>query len=225
MELEALRNAASGSPVQGSAQQSATGLAEDFTTFLTLLTTQLQNQDPTEPLDTNEFTNQLVQFSSVEQQIRTNQQLEDLASLFAAQNFNGAASLLGQQAVIADNRIDHTGSGGRWEYGFQSQPESVELRVLDADGTAVFETTGDDRVGLHEFVWDGLDRDGNPVPPGTYSLEVNAFNQDNGTIQAGVFAIGRVNAVNSDGVAGALFDIGASQQVSQDQILQLIAAR
>lgn len=207
----------------GGAAQSATGLADDFTTFLTLLTTQLQNQDPTSPMDTNEFTNQLVQFSGVEQQIRTNQNLEDLASLLTAQNFNASASLLGQQALLNGNEIVNSGSGGRWDYGFTSQPDSVSLRVLDSNGVAVYEEVGTAGVGLHEFQWDGLDRDGNPVPPGNYTLDVNAFTEENGTIAAQVYAAGRVNGIAS-GTEGPLFDIGAQEGVTQDQILQLIAA-
>lgn len=205
-----------------SAATSQRGLADDFSTFLTLLTTQLQNQDPTSPMDTNEFTNQLVQFSGVEQQIRTNQNLEDLATLIGAQNFNASASLLGQDALLNGADILNAGSGGKWRYGFTSEPDDVTLRVLNSNGIAVYEQLGAKSIGIHDFEWDGLDREGNPVPEGTYTLDVRALNDESQAIAAQVYSTGRVTGVTA-GIDEPLFDIGAQKGVTQKDILQLIA--
>lgn len=205
----------------GGAQTSAVGLADDFSTFLTLLTTQLQNQDPTEPLDTNEFTNQLVQFTSVEQQIRSNQNLENLGSLLSAQNFSASASLLGQNALTETNRVHSDGTGATWEYDLPATAERVTLSVRDADGNVVFEQAGDTAQGRHDFVWPGVNALGQSAGAGTFELEVNALTAENGSISAQIFSIGRVNSVRS-GANGPQFEVGPNE-VNQSDILRLIA--
>ena len=108
------------------------GLADNFDTFLTLLTTQMQNQDPLAPLDSTEFTNQLVQFSSVEQQIKTN---ESITSLVAASNASTGASLSGYLGQTA--QLNSTGSGYYGDEASWSSPPSnahpFAPALVDAD--------------------------------------------------------------------------------------------
>ena len=86
------------------AANASTKLTDNFETFLTLLTTQLQNQDPLEPMDPSEFTDQLVQFTEVEQSIATNKKLEQLVSLATQNELSGAVSFIGKQVEAKDNR-------------------------------------------------------------------------------------------------------------------------
>jgi flagellar basal-body rod modification protein FlgD len=79
-------------------------LSGNFSTFLTLLTTQLKNQDPTSPMDSNQFTQQLVEFSQVEQQINTNTNLQTLISQGTAQSAAYATGYLGKTVTVADGR-------------------------------------------------------------------------------------------------------------------------
>ena len=87
------------------AAASNTRLAGDFNTFLTLLTTQLQNQSPTDPLDANQMTNQLVQFASVEQQIAMNQNLERLITLQQAAQLTASAPLVGRRVEVEADQV------------------------------------------------------------------------------------------------------------------------
>ncbi len=130
-------------------------LADNFDTFLKILTAQIQNQDPLEPMDSNQFTEQLVQFSGVEQQIRVNTQLE---SLIKATNSNAGASLsgyLGQEAEIDSAGAQYTGETVNWRYTLPSDAAKVTVTVTDASGKVLYSQAGETTVGTHDFDWDG----------------------------------------------------------------------
>jgi len=143
---------------QAAASNAATAqasLADNFDTFLTILTAQIQNQDPLEPMDSNQFTEQLVQFSGVEQQIRANSQLE---ALIKATNSNAGASLsgyLGQQAEIDSAGAQYKGEPLNWRYALPSDAAKVTVTVTDASGKILYSQPGDKTVGSHDFTWDG----------------------------------------------------------------------
>lgn len=149
-------------------------LAQNYDTFLVLLTAQLQNQDPLAPMDSTQFTQQLVQFSQVEQQIRTNEQLESLVSHYQAASAGAAISYLGRDALIENATTSLAGGQASWGYSLDSAAASVTLTVRDARGRAVFETTGERGEGSHVFNWNGKDASGNQLADGAYSLVVTA---------------------------------------------------
>ena len=125
-----------------STAQSAASLSSNFDTFLTILTAQIQNQDPLEPMDSTQFTDQLVQFSGVEQQIRVNTQLETLIS---ATNSGAGASLsgyLGQEAEIDSAGAQFTGEPVKWRYELPSDASSTTVTVTDAAGKVLYSKTG-----------------------------------------------------------------------------------
>lgn len=151
-------------------------LTSDFDDFLTLLTTQLQNQDPLEPMDSSEFTNQLVQFSSVEQQIATNQNLE---ALLAANDLQGDSALLGYlgKTVVAQTDLAAmTDSKATWLYDLGANTSETTLSIRDQNGRLVAQVDGSNAAGIHELQWDGKDLSGNQLPDGLYSLTVEAQN-------------------------------------------------
>ncbi|MEO0962032.1 MAG: flagellar hook capping FlgD N-terminal domain-containing protein, partial [Pseudomonadota bacterium] len=113
MSIEAIAAAQSS---QGAAASASSKLNTDFDTFLTLLTTQLKNQDPLEPLDSSEFTNQLVQFSSVEQNIATNQNLEQLLNLTFANFATDAVGYIGKEVVAESPTAILTNGTANWDY-------------------------------------------------------------------------------------------------------------
>jgi|OM-RGC.v1.008339088 Flagellar hook capping protein len=171
------------------AEAAGTQLAEDFDTFLLLLTTQLKNQDPTEPLDTNEFTNQIVAFTGVEQSIKTNENLEELINLQNSNTLSSAVNYVGQF-------VDAKGNAGQLENGFANfayeldiPASSVSLIVTDSAGRAVFQTnaapTGS---GKQRVVWDGVNSfTGQQEPDGTYNIFVTPQNGDGEALDSSFF--------------------------------------
>lgn len=205
---------------QSASQQSAASLADDFSTFLTLLTTQLQNQDPLDPLDSNEFTNQLVAFTGVEQQIRTNSNLEDIITQLGNDNITGVASLLGQEALIEGFSGTHEGSGIHFEVGFVDAPDFVDFEIMDGDGNTVFQAPGQAISGLQDFTWDGTNAAGDTLPDGVYSLRVTA-SKDGEAVRASTFVQDEISAINTASDDPVL-TVGAND-VTQDALLRLIA--
>src|SRR5712675_3738500 len=102
-------------PTSGSSTGTTTpGIADNFQTFLTLLTTQLQNQNPLDPLDTNQFTQQLVQFAGVEQQLKSNDQLSTLVSLQKPAQSTQALTFVGKTAVVDGSTTNLVNSATSW---------------------------------------------------------------------------------------------------------------
>ncbi len=159
---------------ESGAAKSAISLADDLDTFLTLLTEQLKNQDPLDPADTNEFTRQLVDFAGVEQQIQQNDHLETLIALQLQSDTATAASYIGKHVMLPIEEATLTEHGARWAYALPESSESTVLEVRDQDGELVYTADGEITPGRHEFIWDGLDDNGDPVAPGLYTLSVTA---------------------------------------------------
>lgn len=180
---------------QGQAAKSASGLAENFETFLTLLTTQLKNQDPLEPLDSSEFTSQLVQFTSVEQSIATNQHLENLVSLVSTSSANAAVSYLGKEVTAEGITSRLSGGDANWAYSLPLPSSQTTLVVTDELGQVVFTTSGETSSGSHKFTWDGTNTSGFPVPDGSYNLQVRALDPVGSEISAKTEVTGTVRAV------------------------------
>ncbi|MDP6353027.1 MAG: flagellar hook capping FlgD N-terminal domain-containing protein [Alphaproteobacteria bacterium] len=186
-----------GNPVKATSVASATGLANDFDEFLLLLTTQLQNQDPLSPMDTNEFTSQLVQFASVEQQINQNQNLESLVDLSKINRATSAVAFLGNRieaqgatSVLADGAAE-------WTYILTEPAATVALTVTDDSGEVVFRTDGQSTFGQHGFVWDGRDATGQLLPDGHYTLSVAATGLDDESLSTSIGFVGRVTGLET----------------------------
>lgn len=161
-----------------------TRLSDNYDTFLVLLTAQLQNQDPLAPMDSTQFTQQLVQFSQVEQQIRTNEQLEGLVSHYQAASAGSALSYLGRDAIL-ESPYNRLGEGSvNWGYSFDKTADEVTLTVKNSSGRIVFERTGEMTEGDHLFTWDGKNADGEDMPDGVYTLSVTAKDADGETMDA-----------------------------------------
>jgi flagellar basal-body rod modification protein FlgD len=179
-----------------SAQQT---LAGNFNTFLTLLTSQLQNQDPLSPMDSTQFTQQLVQFSQVEQQIKTNQNLEGLAAQYQAASAGAALSYLGKGALIQSDTVRLSGGQANWGYSLPSTASTVRLDVRDASNRTVFQTTGAVAAGDHVYTWDGKDTNGNTMPSGNYHLVVTAQDSSSTAIAATITTQETIRGVDFSG--------------------------
>src|SRR2546430_16570541 len=154
----------------GSSLSSTSGatLAGNFQTFLTLLTTQLQNQNPLDPLDTNQFTQQLVQFASVEQQLKTNDQLTTLVSLQQTAQSTQALTFVGKTAVVDGSTAALTNGSASWELGVPTNA-NVTISIANSTGQTIFTGSYAVNAGNNQpFTWNGRGNDRNPWPDGQY---------------------------------------------------------
>jgi flagellar basal-body rod modification protein FlgD len=183
-------------------------LSGNFDTFLKLLTTQLKNQDPTAPMDSNQFTQQLVQFSQVEQQINTNDNLKSLIS--QGQNTQGAYAVgyLGKSVTVTNGDAALTNGAADWNYALAAPSAGTTLTVTDANGNVVYSAPGETTAGQHDFSWNGQSLAGVQMPDGTYSLSVSAEGQNGQTVQSQVSSTGIVSEVDMSGALPELM-IGA----------------
>ncbi len=179
-----------------STANAAASLTSNFNTFLTLLTTQLQNQDPLSPMDTDQFTNQLVEFSQVEQQINTNSNLQQLIALQGAGESISALPLVGQQIEYNSPTASLTSGGSaNFVYTLPSATTSTNLQVTDANGNVVYQTGGQTTAGTFVFNWNGETNAGVQVPAGDYTLKIEANGPNGTTVTPTIGSVGTVAAV------------------------------
>ncbi|WP_332764182.1 flagellar hook assembly protein FlgD [Phenylobacterium sp.] len=183
----------------GTGSTSATGrtrLTESFDTFLNLLTAQIKNQDPLSPMDSTQFTQQLVQMTGVEQQLLTNDLLEKLVSNTGS-GIQTAVSLIGREvrAVSADAKL--TAGKAEWNYKLDREGSDVTVEVLNSSGKVVqVVKPTDNAAGDHTFSWNGKDRTGAQLPNGgTYTLRITAKDGTGATVPSTVFVKGVVTGV------------------------------
>jgi flagellar basal-body rod modification protein FlgD len=171
-------------------------LSGNFDTFLTLLTTQLKNQDPTSPMDSNQFTQQLVEFSQVEQQINTNTNLQTLITQGSGQAGTFATSYLGKNVSVTNGNASLSNGQADWTYNLGATASSTLLTVTNAAGTVVYNGSGATSEGSNSFSWNGTDNNGNTVPDGTYTLAVAAQASDGSKITTSVASAGTVSQID-----------------------------
>ncbi|MBW6398557.1 flagellar hook assembly protein FlgD [Roseomonas sp. HJA6] len=161
----------------------ATRLGADLNTFLTMLTTQLQNQDPTNPLDTNQMTNQLVQFASVEQQIAMNQNLGSLISLQQSSQLTAAAPLIGRRIEVTSDQVALQNGSAEVRLPAAGTARSAEIVVTNASGAVVRRQTVTLGGDATSWTWDGKNTAGATQPDGAYRIQVSGRDA-NGTAVA-----------------------------------------
>ena len=170
-------------------------LSGNFDTFLKLLTTQLQHQDPTAPMDTAQFTQQLVQYSQVEQQIDTNSNLQTLISQGTSQSASYATGYLGKIVTVAGGEGSLTKGQAQWTYNLATAATSAAITITDAKGNTVYNGSGPTAAGNNTVTWNGVDNAGNQLPDGTYTLAVKA--QAGGqTVTSSITSVGTVSEVD-----------------------------
>jgi len=203
--LNSLTQTSAGSTAQSAAQVAGQQLAGNFDTFLKLLTTQLQNQDPTAPMDSNQFTQQLVEFAGVEQQINGNNYLQQLVNASLAGSTSSAAAYIGRQVTAGGAQAALTNGSAHWSYTLGANAASTVINITDAAGDIVYTTSGALTSGAHTFTWDGRTNDGSSTAPdGTYSIQVAAADSGGNKITADTSITGTVSAVDIVGGKPAL---------------------
>jgi flagellar basal-body rod modification protein FlgD len=157
-------------------------LAGNFQTFLTLLTTQLKNQNPLDPLDTNQFTQQLVQFAQVEQQIKQNSQLETLIAINKAAETTTALAYVGTTVAIDGKTAALKNQQATWTFNVP-KPVSTTVTIKNATGQTVYNGNFSMNAGLSTFEWDGRDANGVQWPDGNYTISVTAKDANGQTVE------------------------------------------
>jgi flagellar basal-body rod modification protein FlgD len=171
-------------------------LAGNFQTFLTLLTTQLQNQNPLDPLDTNQFTQQLVQFASVEQQLKTNDQLTTLVSLQQTAQSTQALTFVGKTAVVDGSTAALTNSSATWQLGVPTNA-NVTISISNSTGQTVFNGSYAVNAGNNQpFTWNGRGNDGTQWPDGRYKLTATATDSAANSVAVSTQIQGAVDSVD-----------------------------
>jgi flagellar basal-body rod modification protein FlgD len=182
-------------------------LQDDLNKFLTLLVSQLQHQDPLEPLDAHEFTSQLVQFASVEQQIHGNSHLESLLAAQKGADAAGAVAYLGKSVEVAGDTLKLENGTASASYALTEPAAKTIVTVKDSLGRAVFSGEGETKQGRHDFVWAGSDGNGSHLADGLYRVSVDARRGDGSPIPVKTTLTGTVRAASFDQGAVTL-DLG-----------------
>jgi flagellar basal-body rod modification protein FlgD len=203
-----------------SSVSSGTTLANNFQTFLTLLTTQLQNQNPLDPLDTNQFTQQLVQFASVEQQLRQNDQLATLVNLEKTAQSTAALSYVGYTAVVDGSKAPFDGTNAAaWTLKVPNDTNAT-ITITNSTGQTVFSGSYALQKGNPTFTWDGKGNDGTQWPAGNYTLNAGGKDSTGNNVAIPSEVQGVVDSVDLT-ASPPLLSIGG-QSYTTDQIRRVV---
>lgn len=196
------QTALTGASSAGTTSDSRNKLSSDMNMFLTLLTTQLKYQDPTNPMDSDKFTEQLVQYSQVEQQISTNEKLDSLVSLNGSSQAALAVQYIGMNIEAETNQLSLQDGAARFSYGLASDAKNVSVTISDSSGKTVYTTAGETTAGVHEVNWDGKDSNGNQLADGLYKVSATATDTSGASVDTWTTTFGKVDAVTTqDGQA------------------------
>ncbi len=212
-------------PTNGTAKSGASGssnskdtstLDSDYQTFLTLLTAQIQHQDPTSPMDTTQWTNQLVQYSQVEQQLKSNNYLSTIAA-HAGGSITDGVALIGKSVDATTPTASVVSGKGSWNYTLGATAAKASATIKDAKGTTVWAgPLSDLSQGTHTFAWDGKETNGQTAPDGSYTLSLSATTAQGNTIDSSVGISGTVNAVTTDANGNIMLSLGTSSVALSD---------
>ncbi|MEJ1160866.1 flagellar hook assembly protein FlgD [Prosthecomicrobium sp. N25] len=170
-------------------------LTSNYETFLTLLTTQLKNQSPLEPMDANQFTQQLVQFSSIEQQIKMNANLEEMKTALAVSNATALVNYVGTTVTVDSGQTKLENGQATWSFT-APKAATAKVEIRNESGDVVFAGEKALTAGTNEYVWNGKTSDGNTAPAGTYSLVVDAKDSAGNAVRITQEITGRVDGLD-----------------------------
>jgi flagellar basal-body rod modification protein FlgD len=170
-------------------------LASNFNTFLTLLTTQLKNQNPLDPLDTNQFTQQLVQFASVEQQMKTNTSLTSLIAIEQSAQTTAAMAYLGSTATVDGSTAALKSGSAKWTFQ-ADKPSTGTISISDSTGNLAYSGSFALNAGTQNFGWDGRGNNGTQWPDGNYKMTVTGKDASGNTVAVSTQVSGVVDSVD-----------------------------
>jgi flagellar basal-body rod modification protein FlgD len=200
------------------ASEKTTGIADNFQTFLTLLTTQLQHQNPLDPLDTNQFTQQLVQFAGVEQQLKSNEQLKALVQIEKSAQATQALIYVGH-TVAVDGSTAQFDKSATWNF-LAEKDTTATITITSSTGQTAYSGNFSLKQGDSSFVWDGKGNDGVQWPPGTYTLSATGKDSSGNHVAISTEVQGIVDSVDLS-ASPPLLSIGG-QNYTTDKIKRVV---
>jgi len=184
--------------------------------FLTLMTQQMKNQDPTKPMDSSQFLGQLAQFASVKGLQQLDTRLSGMTTMMGEDQSLQAADLVGKNAYIKSNTGELVGTNGISGRVTTKAAGDVTVDVTDASGNVVRELdVPSSAAGDVDFKWDGTDAKGNPMPPGTYT-----FTAKSGSTTLDMQIAARINSISYT-PNGVVINLDGHDGITFDQILSL----
>lgn len=182
-------------PSTASTSTSSTVNAQDR--FLKLLVTQMQNQDPLNPMDNSQVTTQLAQLNTVTGIDQLNKTLGQMAASSAAQQSLQAAMLVGRDVLVAGNQLSFSGQPVNYGVDVPQAVDGAIINISDSKGNVVKSfQTGTQPQGATTLQWDGLDASGKALPAGTYVISAKA-NSGGAAVTATTLISGKVQSVGS----------------------------
>jgi flagellar basal-body rod modification protein FlgD len=209
-----------GATANNTASTATTGIADNFQTFLTLLTTQLQNQNPLDPLDTNQFTQQLVQFAGVEQQLKQNEQLKSLIAIEQSAQSTQALVYVGNTVAVDGSKAQFDGSA-TWNIKAPKDTDAT-VTITNAAGQTAYSGSYSLSQGNASFVWDGRGNDGTQWPPGAYTLTATGKDSSGKDVAISTEVQGIVDSVDLT-ASPPLLSIGG-QTYTTNQVKRVVRA-
>lgn len=183
----------------GSLDTQRNTIADNFDTFLQLLLTQLKNQNPLEPMDTNQFTQQLVQFTSVEQQLQTNEFLEAMMLSTQSGTNTQAVSYIGKMVNASGVTADLKNGQASWLYKVDEPAANSTVTIKDEAGNVVFTERLSLEAGTDEIVWDGTTSMGERLASGRFSITIDARTAEGSYVPVTTEMMGIVEGVDVSG--------------------------
>jgi flagellar basal-body rod modification protein FlgD len=181
-------------------------LSSNFSQFLRLLTTQLQNQDPLSPMDSAQFTQQLVMYSQVEQQLATNTKLDNLTTVSMNSSLALALGYVGKDVTYTSAELNFDGAEPvEISYNLTEATTSATMNILDEDGNVVYSKPVSDATGLNKVSWDGMTTQGTTAEAGTYAIQIVALDAEGSPETVTTAVTGLVRGIeNQNGVPNLL---------------------
>jgi len=214
----AASSSTSSSSSNTTASTATTGIADNFQTFLTLLTTQLKNQNPLDPLDTNQFTQQLVQFAGVEQQLKSNDQLKSLIEIEKSAQATQALVYVGNTVAVDGSKAQFDTSA---TWNFQTDKDtSATITITSSTGQTAFTGSYALKQGNSSFLWDGKGNDGVQWPAGTYTMSATGKDSSGNSVAISTEVQGIVDSVDLT-ASPPLLSIGG-QSYTTDKIKRVV---
>jgi len=211
-------SSSSSSSSNTTASTATTGIADNFQTFLTLLTTQLKNQNPLDPLDTNQFTQQLVQFAGVEQQLKSNDQLKSLIEIEKSAQATQALVYVGNTVAVDGSKAQFDTSA---TWNFQTDKDtSATITITSSTGQTAFTGSYALKQGNSSFLWDGKGNDGVQWPAGTYTMSATGKDSSGNSVAISTEVQGIVDSVDLT-ASPPLLSIGG-QSYTTDKIKRVV---
>jgi flagellar basal-body rod modification protein FlgD len=172
-------------------------LSGNFSDFLTLLMTQLQHQDPSSPMDSNQFTSELVQFSSVEQQINTNSNLTQLIQLTQASQIEQSAAIIGKPVTVTSNQLSLQNGTAEVNFNTTTQ-EPVGIAVYNSAGLQVQTAVLTSTAGANTWTWNGQSATGTTMADGAYKVSVTGIDATGASAQIPFTVTGTATSIHNN---------------------------